>query len=67
MTLPSIIEKQLKDYVWSFDFAEGNLYLFERDTSNPFVPKIVIPKTQMFSLFRFLIRVAYRLSQRRKK
>lgn len=57
-----MIIKTLKNYVWTYD--EGDKWLVITDIKTQ--DRVAIPKTQMFSLFRFLIRVSQRLSSKRR-
>jgi len=62
MSLP-VIEKQLKDYTWKFNFETKELFIAHEKSGH----YLTIPKTQWFSLFRFLIRISQALSRRRRK
>jgi hypothetical protein len=58
-----MITKELKDYIWLFDEDKKTLAIRKRK----FDQGITIPKTQMFSLFRFLIRISQKLSTKKRK
>jgi len=62
-----VIQRKLKSgWIWEFndDTKEVSISFSDEDAS---LPWINIPKTQWFSLFRFLIRACQRLSQKKRK
>ena len=56
-----IIVKPIKDYTWSYDSQNGLVITNIRTQDH-----VAIPKAQMFSLFRFILRVSQKLSRKGK-
>jgi len=53
-----VIKRELKGHIWYFDRITKELIIYDKG-NNKF---IVLDKTRWFSLFRFLIRAAQKLS-----
>jgi len=58
-----MIQRNLKNHIWSFDETNKILKLTNKIDGKTFI----MNKTRFFSLFRFLIRVSERMIIRRRK
>ena len=65
-----VIERKLNNYKWSFndDTKEMELWFSKSAGDNKVVyADFKMDKIRWFSLFRFMIRVSYRMSTKRRK
>ena len=53
-----MIERQLKDYNWAYDTESQTIILNHTVVENGILETIQMDRTRMFSLMRFMIRVA---------
>lgn len=58
-----MIEKKLKDYIWSFEEDTKRLGIYDKKSTMG----VGIDRLRIFSLMRFLIRVCQKLSQPSRK
>jgi len=58
-----MIIKEIKDFTWSYDEINNWLVITNIRTQD----RVAVPKAQMFSLFRFILRVSQRLTHKKRK
>jgi len=58
MRKPEVIKREIKDFIWFFDRISKEIILYNKNDFEFFV----IPVRQWFSLFRFIISAAQKLS-----